>query len=77
MSCLVLNTDKVPLQEFSLEAAIDLWWETKNRKPTYGLQKQYIQEVYSMHVIKHRKLLTLAQTAVRRRRMNSERFVAD
>jgi len=32
---------KVPLQEFSPEAAIDLWWKAKNRKPTHGPQKQY------------------------------------
>ena len=38
---LVLNADKVLLQEFSPEAAIDLWWKAKNRKPTHGPQKQY------------------------------------
>ena len=36
-----LNADKVPLHEFSPEAAIDLWWKAENRKPTHGLQKQY------------------------------------
>ena len=33
---LTLNMDKVPLQEFSPEAAIDLWWDTKTRKPSHG-----------------------------------------
>ena len=35
--------DKVLLQEFSPEAAIDLWWKAINRKPTHGLRKQYIK----------------------------------
>lgn len=38
---LVLNSDKVPLEEFSPEAAIDLWWDTKTRKPSHGPRKQY------------------------------------
>ena len=38
---LTLNTDKVPLQEFSPEAAIDLWWDAKTRKPSHGPRKQY------------------------------------
>jgi len=38
---LVLNSDKVPLSEFSPEAAIDLWWGAKTRKPSHGPRKQY------------------------------------
>ena len=38
---LVLNTDKVPLQDFSPEAPIDLWWDAKTRKPSHGPRKQY------------------------------------
>ena len=38
---LVLNTDKIPLQEFTPEAAIDLWWDAKARKPSHGPRKQY------------------------------------
>jgi len=64
---LVLNADKVPLQEFSSEAAIDLWWKAKNRKPTHGPRKQY--KKHTLHMVKHRRLQSQAQTAVRRRRM--------
>ena len=38
---LTLNADKVPLQEFSPEAAIDLWWDTKARKPSHGPRSHY------------------------------------
>ena len=38
---LVLNADKIPLQEFTPEAAIDLWWDAKTRKPSHAPRKQY------------------------------------
>ena len=38
---LVLNADKLPLQEFSPESAIDLWWDAKTRKPSHGPRMQY------------------------------------
>ncbi len=38
---LTLNTDKRPLQGFSPETAIDLWWDAKARKPSHGPRKQY------------------------------------
>ena len=38
---LVLNADKVPLQDISPEAAIDLWWNAKARKPSHGPRKHY------------------------------------
>ena len=43
---LTLNADKVPLQEFSPKAAINLWWDTKARNPSHGPRSHYIQEVY-------------------------------
>ena len=42
---LVLNVDKLPLQEFSPEAAIDLWWDSKTRKPSHGPRKQYKKRI--------------------------------
>ena len=38
---MVLNVGKVPLQEFSPEPAIDLWWDTKTQKPSHGPRKLY------------------------------------
>ena len=38
---MVLNVEKVPLQEFSPEAVIDLWWDTKPRKPSHSPWKLY------------------------------------
>ena len=38
---LVLNAEKLPLQKFSPDAAIELWWDAKVRKPTHGPRKQY------------------------------------
>ena len=29
------------MEEFSPEAAIDLWWDAKTRKPSHGPRKQY------------------------------------
>ena len=39
--CMVLNADKLLLEEFSPEAAIDLWWDAKARKPSHGPRKLY------------------------------------
>ena len=38
---LIINTDKVPLQEFSPKAAIDLWKDAEDRKPSHGPRGQY------------------------------------
>jgi len=38
---LIKNADKVLLQDFSPEAAIELWWGDKNQRPTSGSRKQY------------------------------------
>ena len=36
-----LNADKVELHDFSPDAAINLWWEAKTRKPDQCPRKQY------------------------------------
>ncbi len=38
---LVLNTNKVPLQNFSPDTSIDLWWNAKTRKPSHGPRTHY------------------------------------
>ncbi len=38
---LILNTDKIPRQEFTPEAAIDLCCDAKTRKPSHAPRKQY------------------------------------
>ena len=35
---LVLNADKIPLQDFNPDPSIDLWWKAKTRRPN---QKEY------------------------------------
>ena len=38
---LILNIDKVPLQEFDVDGAIDLWWKAKQRRPSHQKRKKY------------------------------------
>ena len=38
---LTLNTEKVELNDFSPDSAIDLWWGSKTRKPSHGPRKSY------------------------------------
>ena len=38
---LILNTDRVPLQDFNPGAAIDLWWKSKTRRLNQPPRKQY------------------------------------
>ena len=38
---LILNTDRVPLQDFNPGAAIDLWWKSKIRRLNQPPRKQY------------------------------------
>ena len=33
---LTVNADKLPLQDFSPDAAINLWWDAMSRKPSHG-----------------------------------------
>lgn len=40
-SSYIVNADKVPLQDFSPEAAIDIWWGDKTQRPTSGPRTQY------------------------------------
>ena len=36
-----LNVDKCPLQDFSADSSIDLWWGAKQRRPSHGPRKHY------------------------------------
>ena len=38
---LLLSTDSVPLKDFCPDAAIDLWWKDKLRRPNQKKRKQY------------------------------------
>ena len=36
-----LNADKCPLQDFSADSSIDLWWGAKQRRPSHRPRKHY------------------------------------
>ena len=38
---LVLNTDKIELEQFSPDSAINRWWDAKTRRPSQGPRKEY------------------------------------
>ena len=38
---LLLNSDKIPLDKFDPNPAIDLWWSAKTRRPSQKSRKQY------------------------------------
>jgi len=56
---LVLNADKVPLQEFSPEDATDLWWKAKN-KSLLMVRRSSTKSV--LHVVKHWRFQTRSGT---------------
>ena len=40
---LLLSTDQVPLQDFCPDAAVDLWWRSKSRRPDQRTRRPYRQ----------------------------------
>ena len=40
---LLLSTDQVPLQDFCSDAAVDLWWRSKSRRPDQRTRRPYRQ----------------------------------
>ena len=36
-----LNVDKTPLEDFSADSSIDLWWKGKQRRPSHAPRKHY------------------------------------
>lgn len=38
---LMLNIDKLPLEELEVDEAIDMWWHAKQRRPTHQKRKKY------------------------------------
>ena len=40
---LLLSTDQVPLQDFCPDAAVDLWWRSKSRRPDQKTRRPYRQ----------------------------------
>ena len=45
---LVLNSDKVPLQDFNTNPSINLWWESKTKGPAQKPRKRY-EKRHSIH----------------------------
>ena len=38
---LVLNSEKIPLQKFNPDHSIDMWWDSKRRRPQQKARKKY------------------------------------